>query len=221
MLNLRQVAIRSGLATALYLFGGLLLGFLVASWFSGLPMHMPQSANVLLSAGIALTSVGGFSALWGRTIARLCHLQQPRRIAWAAFVSFGPVLILAGFGLSALEVAIVERGHGVSLPLHWTFTLLFVPAVFLVTGVVGLVLGAVSGGRSLAWRSALGTGLAGGAAFLLVDLVLYGLGWEVGAPGAAQRATMLTVMFSGNLGASLAGGAVLGAILGDHESRNI
>ncbi|MDX1616803.1 MAG: hypothetical protein R3300_21020 [Candidatus Promineifilaceae bacterium] len=41
-------------------------------------------------------------------------------------------------------------------------------------------------------------------AFLVVNLVMETLGWVVGAPGAAARYTMLTVMFAGNLGAALA-----------------
>ena len=39
------------------------------------------------------------------------------------------------------------------------------------------------------------------------------LGWQIGGPGAAERATMLTVLFVSNLGAALAGGAVLGLTL--------
>jgi hypothetical protein len=43
----------------------------------------------------------------------------------------------------------------------------------------------------------------------VVNLLMEAAGWVVGAPGAAERATMLTVMFAGNLGAALAGGAVM------------
>jgi hypothetical protein len=39
------------------------------------------------------------------------------------------------------------------------------------------------------------------------------LGWVVGAPGAAARATMVVVMSLGNLGAALSGGALLGYLL--------
>jgi hypothetical protein len=58
-----------------------------------------------------------------------------------------------------------------------------------------------------------------GAAFLLVNLVMYQLGYKVGAPGAAERATMLTVMMAGSLGAALAGGAAIGVLLGGTEKR--
>jgi hypothetical protein len=38
-------------------------------------------------------------------------------------------------------------------------------------------------------------------------------GWVVGGPRAAERFTMLTVMVLSNLGAALAGGAVIGVVL--------
>lgn len=45
---------------------------------------------------------------------------------------------------------------------------------------------------------------------LLINLVMEALGWVASAPGAAERATMLTVMFAGVLGAAVAGGGLLG-----------
>jgi hypothetical protein len=53
-------------------------------------------------------------------------------------------------------------------------------------------------------------GLVAAAVFLVVNLLMEGAGWVVGAPRAAERFTMLTVMFVGNLAAALAGGALLG-----------
>ena len=44
-------------------------------------------------------------------------------------------------------------------------------------------------------------------AFLAVNLGMEALGWQVGGPGAEERATMLTVLFVSSLGAALAGGA--------------
>ena len=38
-------------------------------------------------------------------------------------------------------------------------------------------------------------------------------GWQVGAPDAADRLTMLTVLLVGNLGAAVVGGAVMGLVL--------
>ena len=47
------------------------------------------------------------------------------------------------------------------------------------------------------------------AAFFVADILMDLAGWRVGAPGAAERATMLTVMMVGNLAAAVAGGAML------------
>jgi len=46
--NLFQTSLRSAGLTALFLFGGLLLGFLAAFGLTGLPMHLPESARVLV-----------------------------------------------------------------------------------------------------------------------------------------------------------------------------
>jgi hypothetical protein len=213
------------LATGLFLFGGLLVGFMAAIGFTGLPMHLPESARTLLAMVIVLGIVGFTSAAWGRAMARLTGASQPRRMIKAGVLSFGPSLILAGFILSSLEVAIVERGSGPPLPVHVVFTILFVPAVFCVAGVGGLALGLAHGDWRLAWRCGLCSGLAGSAAFLLVVLVMDQIGYRVGAPGAAERATMLTVMMTGNLAAALAGGAALGVMLkigsSSFESRSL
>jgi len=55
--------------------------------------------------------------------------------------------------------------------------------------------------------------LAAGLAFLAADLTMDALGWRVGAPGAAERATMITVLLVSSLGAALAGGAAIGLLL--------
>jgi hypothetical protein len=212
-LNLRQISIRSAALTALFLFGGLLLGFLAAFWLTGLPMHLPESTRVLLGFTIIMSVVVAAGALWGRAIARLCQAGEPRRTTWAGALTFGPALLLAALALGRLERLFVEEGGGPDLPVHNVFTVLFVPAVFFVAGAVGLAVGLAQREARIAWRCALGSGLAGSAAFLVVNLAMDSLGWRIGAPGAAERATMLTVMMAGNLGASLAGGAALGALL--------
>ena len=220
-INLRQIAIRSALATALFLFGGLLLGFAAAIGFSQLPMHMPDSAQMLVAMLIILSVLFAAGAAWGRAMARLSGFDDTRRMAKAGALSFGPALVLSALILSSLEVAIIERGGGTSLPIHRVFTILFVPAVFVVAGVGGLALGIARRDWRLAWRYALNSGLAGSAAFLLVNLGMDQLGWRVGAPGAAERATMLTVMLAGSLGAALAGGGVIGFMLGKSALSDI
>ena len=220
MLSLRQISVRSAALTASYLFGGFLLGFLAAFGLTGLPMHLPESARVILGFSIVLVMVLASGALWGRSMAKLCRVREPRRTAWAGALAFGPALLLAALTLGKLEGVLVEQGNGPDLPVHLVFTLLFVPAVFFVAGVVGLALGFAQQDARIAWRCALGSGLAGAAAFLIINILMDQIGWRVGAPGAAQRATMLTVMMTGNLGAALAGGAALGVLLVSGNREN-
>ena len=44
-------------------------------------------------------------------------------------------------------------------------------------------------------------------------VLVWALGWLIGAPGAEERGTMITVLIADNLGAALAGGAMLGLTL--------
>jgi hypothetical protein len=90
---------------------------------------------------------------------------------------------------------------------------------FLVATLGGSAILLVSGDRTQWFRSALATGLAASLSFLIVDLVLDILGMRVGAPGAAERVTMLTVAFLGSAAAAFWGGAVLGRTLSKREGR--
>lgn len=215
----RAVAIRSGLVTALCLSGGMLLGLLAGIAVSGLPMHVPEQTRNLLSALPVLAIMGAAGAMWGSAMGRLTGAGNTRRMSWAGGLSFAPSVILTGLMLAGLEVIVVENSRGPDLPVHQVFTLLFVPAVFLVAGTGAFALGLAAGGWRLALKLLFSSGAAGGLAFLLVNVGMDALGWRVGAPGAAERATMLTVMMAGSLGASLAGGAAVGALLsrGAHE----
>ena len=72
--------------------------------------------------------------------------------------------------------------------------------------------------RSIApWKRApalaLRVGSTAALGFLAVNLGMEALGWLIGAPGAEERGTMITVLIAGNLGAALAGGAMLGMTL--------
>jgi hypothetical protein len=105
---------------------------------------------------------------------------------------------------------IASTGFMGQLPIHRLFTLLFVPAAFLIAATSAW---AISRGlkdntlaRSLFWQ----VGLVAAATFLIINLSMESLGWVVGAPGAAERATMVTVLILGDVSAALAGGALIG-----------
>ena len=211
---------RCALVTGLCLSGGLLLGLAAGIAVSGLPMHFPERTRNLLSAIPVLVIVAASGAAWGYAMGRQTGARNIRRMTWAGALSFAPSLILAAMMLARLEVAIVERGNGPDLPVYIVFTLLFVPAAFLVAGVGGLALGLAQRDLRLAGKLGFGAAHAGGLAFLAVNVVMDTLGWRVGAPGAAERATMLTVMIVSNLGTALAGGATIGVLLRRYAVHN-
>jgi len=195
------------------LLAGLLLGNLVFSVLPGFSVTNPKVQNAVIAAipTIIVFAVG--SAAWGRSMGRLTGVDEPRRMAWAGILGFAPITIVMGFLLFRLEPVALER-FGERLPIHRVFTLLFVPTAFIIASVsawaIGVGLRDKPLSRALAWR----VGLTSAAAFLAVNLLMEAAGWVVGAPGAAERATMVTVMSLGNLVAALSGGAVLGLRLG-------
>jgi hypothetical protein len=210
---MKRRAAQSALATVTLLFGGLILGLLTGDIvFRLIPGSSVEDVQLHHAAIAAVPALLGFlvgGAAWGVTMGRLAGSRKTRRMALAGIVGFAPITIVLAVGLGVGEPVIVARA-GDALPIHRIFTLLFVPSAFLIAGISTFAIGLGLGNRSLAvtlfWR----VGLAAAAAFLFVNLVMEALGWVVGAPGAAARATMLTVMGLGNIAAALVGGALLG-----------
>jgi hypothetical protein len=152
------------------------------------------------------------SALWGVLMGRMAKADDLRRMALAGGLGFAPIAIGIGILLQVLEpIALSEYGNW--LPLHRLFTILFVPSAFIIAGVSAFAIGTGLRNRPLAWQLLWKIGLVAAVAFLVVNLIMEASGWVVGAPRAAERFTMLTVMFMGNLGAALAGGAAMGLLL--------
>lgn len=219
-MTVRRQILFSALATAGCLFGGLLVGFAIAIAVSNLPMHIPNQTLNFISMMLLLSILFFAGAAWGFAIAKIFSSENKRRMIWAGALSFSPALLLAGLMLATLERAIVERGQGPDLPVYIVFTILFVPAAFFIAGAGGLALGLAERNLRLGLRLAAGAGLSAALGFLLINLLMDALGWRVGAPGAAERATMLTVMMTGNLAAALAGGGILGYQLSRYFQRN-
>src|SRR4029453_9621895 len=105
------------------------------------------------------------------------------------------------------------RGAQSGLEIHDVYTLLFVPATFLVVAAgsfaLGLGLGDARFGLSLALRS----GLPAMVAFLVISRLMDALGWRVGGPNAAARATMVVVTLISMVGTAVVAGAVIGSRL--------
>jgi hypothetical protein len=217
--SLRRRITLSALATAACLFGGMLVALSIAIAVSSLPMHVPNQTLNLISVTLLIGMLFAAGAAWGTTIAKIHSSINLRRNTYAGALSFAPATVLAGLALSLLERVIVEGGQGPDLPIHAVFTILFVPAVFFIAGTGGLAIGLAEKNPRLGLQLATRGGLSAALAFLMIDLVMDALGYRVGAPGAAERATMLTVMMAGNLAAALAGGGTLGYQLSRYFQR--
>jgi len=131
---------------------------------------------------------------------------------FGGLLGFGPITITLTVSLGFVETMAGNNILG-QIPIHRLFTLLFVPAAFLISGVSSWAIGRGYKETALARRLFWQVGLAAAVTFLAVNLSLESFGMVVGAPGAAQRATMVTVLISGNVSAALVGGGVLGLIL--------
>lgn len=219
-LNFRAMLYGAGI-TVLTLFGGLIVGVAVGNFvFQILPGHSilsPDPIHILLAALPATLGFLGGSALWGILMGQLAGTTNRKRMAFAGALGFAPITIVLALSLNAVEPIAVEQ-FGAQFPIHRLFTFLFVPSAFLIAGVSAFALGIGLRDIQLAWKLFWRVGLAAALAFLFVNVVMEMNGWVVGAPGAAERATMLTVMFAGNLAAALVGGAVLGILLAQEQS---
>ncbi|MGQ0605098.1 MAG: hypothetical protein ACT4QE_25755 [Anaerolineales bacterium] len=212
-----RTLVRSSLSgaaiTVVTLFGGLLLGTVVGFYvFESLPGHSavsPSAIHISLAALPAFIGFLGGSAVWGVWMGRMAGNAEIRRMALAGMLGFAPITLVLGIGLSAVEPFVIEQ-IGALFPIHRVFTLMFVPSAFLIAGISAWAIGLGLRNGLLAWSLLWRVGGAAAIAFLVVNLVMEFSGWVVGGPNAAERYTMLTVMFLGNLGAALAGGAVLG-----------
>jgi hypothetical protein len=203
-------AILGAALTALALDGGLIVSFMVGHVISqALEGRLPSPLSLALTVIVSSASMLGGCAFWGVAMARLARIQVSKRAAWAGILGFLPITVLLALGLQTAE-PIVFR---INLPLHRLFTLLFVPSAGLIAGTSSLALGWALGWGRAAPALALRVGITAALAFLAVNLGMEALGWQIGGPGAAERATMLTVLFVSNLGAGLAGGAMLGMTL--------
>ena len=206
------------------LIGGLFLGLAAGSLvFELLPGSSIENINPGHVAIAAVPGLAGFllgGAVWGVRMGKLAGETDTRRMAVAGTLGFVPITVALGIGLNAAEPVLIGSLDA-DLAIHQAFTLLFVPSAFLIAGVssfaIGLGLRVGSKAWSLTWR----VGLAAAVAFLAVNLLMEQLGWVVGAPRAAERATMLVVMFAGNLGAALVGGGVLGRMLVDFRASRV
>ena len=200
----RRLLVRSALA-GLYLPGGLLLTFIIASVL-GQFIEGTAGQIVLVALTLICCAVGG--ALWSRTLA--IHAQvphSPRLLVFTGIVNaVGTILLMLVLG--ALEEDLVGNGN-TTLPVHNLYTLLFVSAAFISGAGLGAIVGFCVDGVNLALRLAWRGALASAAAYLILNILQDLLGRRVGGPNAAETATMITVTLVCNIGSAMALSVVL------------
>ncbi len=214
-INFRAALYGAG-STVLTLLGGIVLGFAVGDGIfqvlSGHSFANPNPVYIFLAALPALTGFLAGSALWGMLMARTASAQNQRRAAFAGALGFAPITLGLAILMQVLEPIAVEQ-LGAQFPIHRLFTFFFVPSAFLIASVSAFALGIGLNDKQLARKLFWRVGLTAALAFLTVNLLMEMNGWVVGAPGAAERATMLTTLFAGNFAAAICGGAVMGLVL--------
>lgn len=213
--------LRGAAYTVLTLFGGLLIGLLVGNlMFKVLPGSSVMDPAPLHIALAAVPALGGFlvgGAAWGRLMGRMAGSTEERRMAWAGLIGFAPITITLAVSLAIAEPYLLATTH---LAMHRLFTVLFVLSAFFIAGTSAWALGWGLRDKALAqmlfWR----IGLVAAATFLAVNLLMEAAGWVVGAPGAAERATMITVTAVGNLLAAIVAGGIMGRMVASRVTRH-
>jgi hypothetical protein len=206
---MKHAVLASAVVTVVSLMGGVLMGVVIGLLVDRLPFHAPDQMLIML----AMIPIFGGGALWGLLLARINRLPNSLGAAIAGSISFGLGVIGAAYLLLALERVLVEQPHRHELPIHIIFTLLFVPATFLVATIGASAILLVSNNRFRWFPAALTAGLVAALSFLVIDLLLDALGFRVGAPRAAEHFTMLTVAFLSSSAAAFSAGAILGRFL--------
>lgn len=197
----------------------MLLGGFIGFISESLVAHATTLVRTLIAAPIAIFIMAGGSAAWGWNMAIQTGSSEKKRMASAAVLGFIPAIIILATILPIIEIALFENAANPVLPIHILYTVLFVPTTFIITGITSYALGLAHNDPQLARRLLIRSGIAGALAFLAVNTVMEFIGYQVGAPGAAGRATMITVTMLGNIGAALAGGAVLGITLSGYRAK--
>ena len=215
----RDTVIAAAAITARDLIGGIVIAVALGSLADALPL--PLVARRVFDGVVALCVTVLAGKLWGRDMATLAHVPDPHRTARLTALSVGPAILAAGAILAAIEPAVVARATQAGYSIHFVYSVLFVLVAGIVAAVGAFALGVGLNGRALGLRLAANAGAVALLTFLAVDLLMYALGWRVGAPNAARRATMLVVTALSASAAAIAAGGAIGARLGRSVDRSV
>lgn len=208
-----QFVLATALLTPLTLVGGLALGLVTANLlFESINVHVSGLVSGLVALPVLLVMLFGGGAVWGYAIARLVD-GEAKKLARAGALTYGGSVILVGIVLELLFGLISVLSRDISLPVHVAFTIVFVPSAGVIAALCARSLAGALGWDAIKGNLGLHSGAAAAVGFLVVNMIMLSLGWQVGGPGAAERFTMITVMLTSNAGAALVGGAAMGWVL--------
>jgi hypothetical protein len=206
------LALRIAGVTARDLIGGLVIGFAVGSLVEGMASPLPILLRRTLAALAAATVASIAGRIWARHVAQLVGAFVPHHLTRTG-VTLGATTVLIALGLAALEPGLIAGAAARQISVHVVYTVAFVPATALIAAIGAFALGLALQGSRLGVRLSLVAGLSAAVAFLLSALTMDTLGWRVGAPRAAERATMLVVTVVGATAAAILAGAAIGYVL--------
>ena len=215
----RDTAIAAAAVTARDLIGGIVIAVALGSLADALPL--PLVARRVFDGVVALCVTLLAGRLWGQDMATLAQVPDARGTARLTALAVGPAILAAGAILAAIEPAAVARATRAGYSIHFVYSVLFVPVAGIVAAVGAFALGVGLNGRALGMRLAANAGAAALLTFLAVDLLMYALGWRVGAPNAGRRATMLVVTALSASAAAIAAGGAIGARLSRAVDRSV
>lgn len=173
-----------------------------------------------VAAPFALAVIIFAAREWGRRMSTAAGIGDPVRTGKSTMLLVALPFILVGSLLSPLEPPAVRMAGEHSLPIHAAYMALFVPATLIVAGIGGFGLGRGMRDNALGSRFAVVAAPVAALAFLLVAGFMYLIGWRVGSPDAARRATMLVVTTVSTIGAALAAGAGIGWSIGNQSAES-
>jgi hypothetical protein len=226
MLKLKSItfAVVLGLWTAFTLAGSI-WGFIFIvgpNSVTRLDVISSNSIPAILIVELLIYLCGG--GLWGLGIARLMNgdaksMVKACALSWVAtvFISAGAISF-GSISLGSLSSLAYILPHFPHSP-HYSFLLIFVPAVGIVAAINGYVVTGKLGFKELRKSVGMYTGLAAALGFLTAGLILlFGLGWEVGNAVYGKYGMLLLLLIC-SIGAALAGGMALGWALDKSRIR--
>jgi hypothetical protein len=212
-------AVSGAAITTRNIVGGLIVAIGLGGAVDGLATFLRLPVRRSISVVIATTIIYHALKLWLRQMSDLGRTDFP--VARLRRHSLGLAILFVGVGftLGVTEPFIVARGALVDLRIHHVYMILFTASTALISAIFtySLSRGMTSCSNAVRWSVVVAASCA--LVFLGVALVMDRAGWRVGAPRAAERATMLVVTALGLVAAAVSGGAILGRLLSS-SSRN-